>query len=303
MKLFLPILALVALIQLNSCSSETVESSTHPAIKFSAPSAVQSAPMKMKREVYAEASDAVGEDYEEYYEEDEDVLQSKSQEIKKSVNQKIIKNGRVVFETESLKETRSKVLEQAKTFKAYIANDEEYKSLGRITNSIVLRVPSQQFENLLQSSTEGVKHFDNKEISAEDVTEEYVDLQARITSKKVLEKRYFELLKKAKNVKEMLEIESQLGKLRTDVESMEGRLRYLKNRVSYSTLNITFYEEIPENKKVNKKYANGFRDGWDNLMDLVVSIISFWPFIIFGLILLLIGKRIYRRRKAKRLTE
>jgi hypothetical protein len=300
MKLFLSILSILCLVQFSSCSSDTVESPTYAVAALKAPPPLSSShPNKIKAEYHETAADAVGEAYEE----DSEVLQSQGPKNNQRLEQKIIKNGRVVFETENLKETRKNVLEQAKKYNAYIANDEEYKSTGRKTNSIILRVPAHQFENLLNSSTTNVQHFDNKEISSEDVTEEFVDLKARITSKKELEKRYFELLKKAKNVKEMLEIEGQLGELRSDIESMQGRLQYIKNRVAYSSLNITFYEEIPENKKVDKKYANGFRSGWDQLMDFIVSLISAWPLIILGSTLFFVARRIFRKRRRKRLAQ
>ena len=73
-------------------------------------------------------------------------------------------------------------------------------------------------------------------IDSQDVTEEYIDITARLKTKKELEARYLELLKKANKVEEIVSIEKEIGNLRSDIESIEGRLRYINNAVAYSTL-------------------------------------------------------------------
>ena len=62
-------------------------------------------------------------------------------------------------------------------------------------------------------------------------------------TKKEVEARYRELLTRATSVEEILKIEEQIGNIRTEIESAEGRLRYLSNQVQYSTLHVTFYEK------------------------------------------------------------
>jgi hypothetical protein len=103
-------------------------------------------------------------------------------------------------------------------------------------------------------------------------------------------------LKKAKNVIEILEIEKQIGQLRSEIESIEGRLKYLQNQVSFSTLTMTFYEDLPNQTEFGQKFKNGFRNGWDNLILFFVVLTNIWPFILIGLGLV-VGLRIYRRKK------
>ncbi|MGI6572598.1 MAG: DUF4349 domain-containing protein [Fermentimonas sp.] len=80
------------------------------------------------------------------------------------------------------------------------------------------------------------------------------------------------------------------------MESIEGRLKYLQDRVSFSTLTMTFYETIPNETEFGQKFKNGLRNGWDNLIWLFIGLTNIWPFILIG-VALVIGVRVYRKRE------
>ena len=86
--------------------------------------------------------------------------------------------------------------------------------------------------------------------------------------------------------------------MRSEIESIEGRLKFLSNQVSFSTLNIRIYETISNQTEFGKKFKNGFKNGWENLILFFVLLANVWPFIliIFGIIILI---RIWRKRKLK----
>jgi hypothetical protein len=115
-----------------------------------------------------------------------------------------------------------------------------------------------------------------------DVTEEYVDVEARLKTKKDLEQRYQEIMKKATTVSEMLEIEKEMGTLRADIESIEGRLNVLKSQVSFSTLTVTIYELVTAPNFFGTRIGSGFVNGWNNLLDFFVFIVNLWPFFLLG---------------------
>ena len=223
------------------------------------------------------------------------VSQTKQQE-EINVERKLIKEGGVEFETENINFTRKLIFESIEKHKGYASSDQEYKSIGRVINSIVIRVPAKNFDLLLKDATRGVTKLDSKNIEVKDVTEEFLDIQARINTKKELENRYLELLKKANSVTEMLEVEKQIGKLRTEIESIEGRLNYLKSKVSLSTLTITFYQSIPNESEVGNKFKNGFKSGWKNLIWFFVFLTNIWPFILIGIGLTFVIKK-WKKRK------
>ena len=169
----------------------------------------------------------------------------------------------------------------------------------RLTNSLSIRVPSANFDSFLSEATKGVRKFDYKTIEVKDVTEEFVDIQARLKTKKELEKRYLELLKKAGSIKEMLAVEEQIGMLRADIESIEGRLKYLESRVAYSEVSISFYQQLASETAYGRKFKNGFKNGWDNLIVFIIVLTNLWPFILFT-VLLLLGIRYWRKKKLKK---
>jgi hypothetical protein len=227
---------------------------------------------------------------------EEIVAPTTEQKTNEPVERKLIKEGRVEFETDNLNTTRKTIFKAVNKYKGYVSSDQEFKSPGRKSNTVIIRVPADNFDSLLSDATKGVEKFESKEINVKDVTEEFLDIQARLKTKKELEQRYIDLLKQAKNVTEILEIEKQIGQLRSEIESIEGRLKYLQDRVSFSTLTMTFYETIPNETEFGQKFKNGFRNGWDNLIWFFVVLTNVWPFILIGLGLI-IGIRLYKKRK------
>jgi len=222
-------------------------------------------------------------------------LESK-QEIQ--TNRKLIKDGEIEFESENLSKTRENIFKSIEKYKGYSSSDNEYKNSYEISNSLTIRVPAENFDNLLNEITIGVTRFDRKEITIKDVTEEFLDVEARLKTKKELENRYLEILKKANNVTEILEVEKQIGELRSEIESIEGRLKFLENQVSFSTLKVRIYETISEQTEFGKKFKNGFKNGWENLILFFVFLANIWPFIfiIFGVMILI---RVWKKRKIK----
>jgi hypothetical protein len=114
----------------------------------------------------------------------------------------------------------------------------------------------------------------------QDVTEEFIDVEARLKAKKDLEARYLELLKLAKRVEEMLSIESQLSNVRAEIESMQGRLNFLRNQVDYSTIKISYYELTGVDFGFASKFVHSLRNGWDNLLSFLIAVVNVWPFVL-----------------------
>jgi len=238
------------------------------------------------------------------YEINEATLNSKVSGIaieQEDFEQKIIKESFLRFETQDLEKTYN----QIKTFviqnKGTIQDDRSNKSYNYITRSLTVRIPTTRFQQTIDSISKHVSYFDTKQISAKDVTEEFVDLEARLKAKQTLEKRYLELLSKANNVKEILEIERELSNIREEIEAKQGRLKYLENRVSLSTINIEFYKltsEKPITTSYGTKMWNAIKSGFNGISLFFLGILHIWPFI---LLLVAIGLYIrYRIKKSKK---
>lgn len=219
-------------------------------------------------------------------------------EVGTPLEPKLIKTGTLEFETSNLEATYQLVRQAAQANEAFLSNESSSNQYDRIVQHLTIRVPSRNFDKLIKTVSEGVKRFDTKTIEATDVTEEFVDSEARLKTKKQLEQRYQELLKRANKVSEILEIEEQIGELRAEIEAVEGRLRYLNNRVDYSTLDVQFYKKMPSLTRNDRNFGRAFLQGWDNFVSLLFGLVANWSTI---LILLITGYFVQRyiRRKLK----
>jgi hypothetical protein len=109
---------------------------------------------------------------------------------------------------------------------------------SRQDNSITIRVPRDHFDDTI-ARIEKLGDVTHRDIKAQDVTDEFVDLQARLKNAYSIRDRLNELLSRAA-VKEALEIEKELGRVTEDIERMEGKLKLLRDQMAFSTVTVTF---------------------------------------------------------------
>ncbi len=214
-----------------------------------------------------------------------------------TTERKLVKEGTIAFETDDLAETGKHIKEVIKQYEAYIASENEYKYIERQTRTLTVRVEARRFDAFINDITQGIERFDTKDIRTRDITEEFVDIQARLKTKKELEQRYLVLLQKANKVSEILEIEQQIGKLREDIESTEGRLRFLDNQSSYSTLSISYYKSIPQRVAFGREFVQGFSAGWQHFVWFILGLVNTWPFIVLVVLFVFFLRHWWKRRK------
>lgn len=224
-----------------------------------------------------------------------------------SIETKIIKSGNLRFQTDDLEQTYSQIQSAVKKYKALIKNDSQENNDYQFSRAINIRIPNQHFDKFIADISKGVKYFDIKDISSQDVTEEYIDVASRIKTKKVLEQRYLELLKKANKVSEMLEIEGQLSEIREEIEAKEGRLRYLQNKVSMSTLDITFYKPIAQGQKATVSYGgrigNAIISGFNSISNFFIVLLGIWPVIVTLVVVFILIRKRFKRKNKKDVIE
>jgi uncharacterized coiled-coil protein SlyX len=157
-----------------------------------------------------------------------------------NVARRIIYDADVSLVVKDMTETEAQIGKLLKRADGYIAEATIDRRAGeRLTGQWRVRVPVAQFDTFLDAvSNLGVA--ENRKQTAQDVTEEYVDLEAQITNKKRLEERIVALLKEsAGKIKDVIEVEHELARVRGEIEQMEGRLRYLTNRTDFTTVSIS----------------------------------------------------------------
>lgn len=225
---------------------------------------------------------------------------SKNLEAEQTVERKIIKEGSIRFETADAAETRKQITATLATYKGYVSQDHAETYASQSVYTLTVRIPAENFEKLLTDITSTAQKIDNQDIKALDVTEEFIDVTTRIHTKKELENRYKALLSKANKVEEILAIEKEIEALRSDIESYEGRLNYLKSSIAYSTLTVVFYEKQTSTSTFGSEFTTAFAEGWDNLVSFTLGLFYIWPFILIILGVLFVVRRKLKRRKLQK---
>jgi hypothetical protein len=223
------------------------------------------------------------------------------------VQKKIIKDGRMGLRVDELEATKQRIDSLLMKHKGYYAQETLLHEAYESTFSLKIRVPNENYELLIAAIESGKGEIRYKEINTLDVTEQFVDIETRLNNKRSYLLRYQELLKQAKSIKEILEVEEYIRSLVEEIESAEGRLRYLSNQVAYSTLDLAISKEndykFTPGRKENfvERLKEALSTGWDGFVDFIIFLLSAWPLwlILTGVIYLFVK---WRQRK-KRRTE
>jgi hypothetical protein len=216
------------------------------------------------------------------------------------LQQKLIKTGDLSFETKDIKVTRQNLNGLIKATQSYVSNESEDNYEGRTTNNLTIRIPSANFDDFINKLSVGVELFDYKNIYVTDVTDQYTDTEARIKTKKAIEQKYIALLERANSIDEILEIEKEIGYLRTEIESTEALLKSMTSQIAYSTLTVTFYEidhthPQADTPTVSNKFVDALASGWEKILNFLVGLVENWPGVIIFLIILIVVKRNWRK--------
>ena len=225
------------------------------------------------------------------------------------IKKKIIKDGRLGLQVDNLQTAKQKIDSLVKSAGGYYANENLKNSDNQSGYELIIRIPVVNFESFVGSAEKGSAKILYKEIQARDVTEEFVDLSTRLNSKRNSLARYNEIMKKAKTVKDILEIEESIRVLQEEIESTEGRLRYLNDCVNYSTLNMTISTEKDFSFKPEKRYSfwEKFKEsvvnGWFGLVDFILDLFELWPFLLLIIPAYLLVRRWIKKQKMKKATK
>ena len=216
------------------------------------------------------------------------------------MEKKLIKNGEISFQVNNLAATKQKIETALKISGGYISKENSYDYSNNPTDEIIVRVPAKDFDKFLNEVLNGVEKVDYKRIDIEDVTEQFVDIEARLKSKRQLEVKYAELLTKASSMDDILKIQKEMEIIREEIESAEGRLKYLNNQVGYSTLKITYYEHKASGFNFGGKLGNALKDGSTGFLWFLIVMVQLWPlWLMTGLVWWFIVYLIRRNRRKK----
>ncbi|MGP1907270.1 DUF4349 domain-containing protein [Metabacillus sp. JX24] len=148
--------------------------------------------------------------------------------------------------------------------------------------TLTVKVPQEAFQSFLNTVEKGSIKVENQTVSGQDVTEEYVDLESRLKSKKTVEERLLSFMKEAQKTEDLLKISNDLSAVQEEIEQLTGRINYLNNQTSFATVSIHLSENkinVPglENENLNtwQKTKQKFMESLNTLLSAGSAIIVF----------------------------
>ncbi len=220
--------------------------------------------------------------------------------LKQDWDKKIIKNASLNIEVKDYSVFYSSMRDKVRNLGGYIAQEEQSQTDYKIENTLVIKVPVDQFDNALSQLSSNVEKINERKVTSQDVTSEYIDTKSRIEAKKQVRFRYMDLLKQAKNMEEILSVQSEINGIQEEIESATGRIEYLGHSSAFSTINLTYYQVLNSSAKTNDappslgtKILTAFKTGLSWIVDLIIALVSIWPLWILVFVLVVL----YRRSK------
>lgn len=218
---------------------------------------------------------------------------------------KIQRNANISIEVKNLDESIDKLNEIILLFNAeIISSNKGGMDFGQPYANIRIRVLSGNLDSAINEFKKLSTKIISENIYTNDVTEEFIDTEARLKIMKSTEDRFNSLLLKSETVEEIIQVEKELMRIRGDIESLEGRLNYLSKTTDTSEINLNLNEQVPitgESWKINDSFTSALQNlssfaKW--LADFIINIIVFIPaIIVIALIIIFLRKLIKNRKK------
>jgi murein DD-endopeptidase MepM/ murein hydrolase activator NlpD len=194
-------------------------------------------------------------------------------------DRKVIRNAELTLELDAPVEAQRSLASIAESHGGFVVTSESRQderargSQGSQIVSVEMRVPSAQFDSVL-SAVRGVGgRVRQEKITGRDVTEEFIDLEARLRAQRALETQILEIMKRAQRVSDALEVNAQLAQVRSEIERLEGRRRFLENQSSLSTIKITLQPPAPLVSARTTGFFAGVRRAFGEGVDFAASIV------------------------------
>ena len=218
---------------------------------------------------------------------------------------KIIYTADLSIETKDFDGARQQLDETLDSMDGYMESSNEYTDSTDNTRtlSLTLRVPESAYSAFL-TSAEAAGSVISRSESADDVTTQYLDIEARLDNLTSQRTRLQELQASADALSDLLQIESSLSDVQYQIESYQSQLNWYANQVQYCTVNITLNEVetlISTGSSFGARLADAFRNGWSNftagVQTVLVFLIGAWPAIGIGIVCGVVFYKVRHPRK------
>jgi hypothetical protein len=231
-----------------------------------------------------------------------------------AAERKIIRNADITIEVPSTTDAQHQVTSIAETHGGFVVTSEAKQrensdpAQRTLDIKLVVRVPSNQFGRAFDEIKKLAGNTPAEQVTSQDVTEDFIDLEARIKTQKALEVQFLEIMRQAHKIEDALEVQRQIAEVRTEIEKLEGRKRFLENRSSLSTINVNIQTPKPVITVTQTGFGHSLREAVSDSVTLASDMVLFFarlvimmvPVLVFVFLPLGVAIR-YLIRRAKRM--
>jgi len=223
-----------------------------------------------------------------------------------TIDRKIVRTGYMTLEVADISKSLAEIASVATEFNGYVVSSSQRADTGdNPMGSISIRVPADKFDQALEKLRTMAVKVTYENSNSQDVTEQYTDLQAQLHNYEATEAQYLELLKKAENVKDILEVQRELSNVRGSIERVKGRIQYLDRTSDTSLIEISLRKAKPIGEStwdvtgIFKGAVDGLIGFGKVLLALAIWLLVFSPVWIIVLVIIFI----VRRKKARAASQ
>ncbi|WP_430788007.1 DUF4349 domain-containing protein [Virgibacillus flavescens] len=218
----------------------------------------------------------------------EDNTAEESNDVKAAqVNRKIIYTAHLQIQVKNYQKAVNTIQSQVTDRSGYIVESNMYgdKQEGSTSGQITVRIPQDQFREFIQLVEKGSSEVIESSISGQDVTEEYVDLESRLKSKRVVEERLLSFMEQAKKTEDLLTISEDLANVQGEIEEITGRMKFLQNKADLASVTISIQEKNIKISGISEDELNT----WEKTKQQFLKSINFLLSAFSGIFVFLVG--------------
>ena len=228
-----------------------------------------------------------------------------------AVERKIIRNADLQLEANAPEEAQTKISQIAESKGGFVVETQssgsDAKATIRDTVTMTVRVPSAKFDEALNEIRQTGSRVIAENIKGEDVTEEFIDIEARLKTQKALEAQFLEIMKRSNTVADALNVQTEIARVRGDIEKIEGRRRFLESQSSLSTVKVKLQTPAAFSAntagffgKLGQAFGSGFDAALSFILFFVTVLTALLPFFLLIVLPLYFVIRYFLRKTGKR---
>ena len=230
-----------------------------------------------------------------------------------TVERKIIRNADLQLEASAPEESQAKITQISESKGGFVVestqSSSDAKATRRDTVTMKVRVPSAKFDEALGEIRQAASRVIVESVKGQDVTEAFIDIEARLRTQKALENQFLEIMKRSNSVADALNVQTEIAKVRGEIEKIEGRKRFLESQASLSTIEIklqtptAFSANAPGFfNRLGEALGNGFDAALGFILIFVTALIALLPFLLLIVLPIYLVIRYFLRKNRKRKT-